>query len=279
MEIKHIVVFLRAGDPYEARLAVAAALAAQYDAAVAGVCAFAEPVPDIADSYAIGPGAADDVLSHRDAAIALAVAPVEAAFRAAAAERDIDCTWVLSAPDEAPSSLARHARLSDLAVVARPSADTHADHRLAELVALGSGTPCLVAPEGAPPPRAFERVLLAWNGGREAKRALDDGLVFLKHAKTVIVVTVVDGRDEAAEAPSGGPVLAHLARHGVGASLELVEAPDGDAGAALLRHCVAAQADLLIMGAYGHSRAAELVLGGVTRTILARAGLPVLLSH
>ncbi len=279
MEIKDILVFLDADEPCEVRLDLAVELARRNGAALTGLCACPRPALDPADGFAIGPEAVGDVLTRRDAAIAQLLAPVEAAFHAAAAEQGIEGWWVVAAANETPDELAPRARCFDLAIVGRPASPDHAGQRLAEQVALFSGTPCLIAPEGARRRFAFERVLVAWNGRREAKRALQDGLMFIKRAKSV-VLAVVDGETSAATDAAGeDDILRHLERHGVAADLQRLDARHEDAGAALLRQCERTGVELMIMGAYGHSRAAEMVLGGATRTVLGRASLPVLMSR
>lgn len=276
MEIKDVLVFLEAGAPCEARVALAARIAEEAGAAITGWCACSEPRLDLADAYVIGPAAVGQALAHRQAAITAAMAPVEAAFRRATAARG-DAHWLAAPANTSPRELALKARYADLAVLRRPEPGDNAGRELAELSALASGCPCLFVPEPSTPPAAFRRIVVAWKDSAEAKRALDDAMPFLKAAEDAQVV-VVDG--EEAEAVAGAEaVLARLARHGVRARPQRFHARQEDAGAALLRACVAFDADLLVMGAYGHSRAAELVLGGATDTVLGKAPLPVLMSH
>jgi nucleotide-binding universal stress UspA family protein len=275
MEIKDILLYLEAGQSCGARLALAAALARAHGAFLTALCACPEPVTDLADDYAIGPEAVGDALAHRSAAIVQLLAPTEKAFRAVVADRAVEAVWTCAAPNETPLQLAARARLYDLAIIARP-AGGRIGRRLAEIAALTSGTPCLFVAEGGRVPASFDRVLAAWNGSREAKRALDDGLEFLKAAKHVGLLVVDGGADELAPAEA---VLRHLARHGIEASLERVCKAHEDDGSVLLGQCDRFDADLLVMGAYGHSRATELILGGATRTVLAEASLPVLMSH
>lgn len=275
MEIKDILVFLEAGAPCEARLDLTRTLAQRSGAAVSGLCVCSEPAMDFADSYVIGPSAVGEALAHRQAAIARQIEPTEAAFRASLAAGGCDCSWDAATPNTSPRDLALQARFFDLAILRRPDAGDGADRQLAELAALASGTPCLFTPEPVPAAGGLDHVVLAWNGRREAKRALDDGLTFMKAAARVTVV-IADG-DASAEDPA--PLMRHLGRHGIAAGLERFHAVGEDAGSVLLRACVALDADLLVMGAYGHSRSAELVLGGATRTVLAEAALPVLMSH
>jgi nucleotide-binding universal stress UspA family protein len=271
MEIKDILLYLRAGAGFDAALALAVDLARRHGAGLAAVCACAEPVPGIADSYAIGSAGVGEAIAHRNARIAEALTPVKAALEAAASRAGIAAQWAAARPEDTLEDLAVRARLCDLAVLAAPARRDAADRRLAELVALGAGTPCLLAPDVARASAEFAHVVLAWDGSREAKRALTDGLTFLKAARRV---TVAIANGEAS--PEG--VTRHLANHGVICDVETPENADA-VGGALLRCCAGLEADLLIMGAYGHARAAELILGGATRTILAEARLPVLLSH
>ncbi|MDR3472338.1 MAG: universal stress protein [Devosia sp.] len=279
VEIKDVVLYLDAGEPNEGRLSFAVSLAERNGAALTGVCVWSEPPTDPADCYAIGPEAVTDVLSRRDAEIARFLAPPEAAFRTAAVAGNIDCRWSVAGLNESPEQLALGARCFDLAIVGRPVAREHVGQKLAELIALFSGTPCLVISEQPRPSVAFDRIVLAWNGSCEAKRALEDGLVFLKRAKSVRLIIVGGAEVEPVAQAAGDGVLRHLARHGVDAELAHIEAPHEDVGSTLLHQCDLYRADLLIMGAYGHSRAMEMVLGGATRTILGHAPLPVMLSH
>jgi nucleotide-binding universal stress UspA family protein len=274
-ELRNIVVFLEAGSPCDSQRAMAVALAAQNGAALTAVCAFVEPDMDPPDGWAIGPEGVGDVIVHRKAAIDRLLAPIESAFRAACAAADVACVWIAAAPGEATQDLALRARCFDLAITPQPRSRDEVGRRLAEVVALTSGTPCLVVPEGnafAPP---FGRVLAAWNGSLQAKHALDAAGEFLQAAAAVRLVTVDGDGPEADEAE----ILTHLRRHGIMASFERVDALHGDAGATLLERCRQFGAELLVMGAFGHSRAAEMILGGATRTVLADMTLPVLLSH
>jgi nucleotide-binding universal stress UspA family protein len=279
MEIKDILLFLEAGEPSETPIEIAASLAEQHGAALTGLCSWPDPAVDPADSFAAGLRAVNDVLARREAEIARAVAPVEAAFHAIAAKHNVEVQWTLASLNEPPQDLALHARTFDLAIVRRPLAHDHGSRRLAELVALTSGAPCLMVPDPPRPSLKFERVLLAWNGSREARRALDGGLAFLKRAKLVRLVDVADKAFEPPSEADGQDVLRHLRRHAVEAEYVNVRSPHEDIGSVLLDQCARFRADLMVMGSYQHSRAEELILGGATRAVLAHATLPVLMSH
>jgi nucleotide-binding universal stress UspA family protein len=119
------------------------------------------------------------------------------------------------------------------------------------------------------------RVLVAWNGSAQAARAVNDALPFLQSAERV-VVTVNPARGDRAEDPD---IARHLARHGIAAEISLVTDRDGDVGDVLLSRASDEAADLIVMGAYSHSRAARAVLGGVSRALLGHMTAPVLMAH
>lgn len=123
-----------------------------------------------------------------------------------------------------------------------------------------------------------ESALVAWDGGREAARALADAIPLLKRARFVTVVSV----SKAPEASTFEDidVAAYLDRQGVRASFTSIPRPDGvGTGATLLNQLSDRHADVLVMGAYGHARARERVLGGVTRALLQTMTVPVFMSH
>src|ERR1039458_9901786 len=147
MEIKDILLFLEAGEPSETALELAASLAQQHGAVLMGLCSWPAPAVDPADSFATGLRAVNDVLTRREAEIARVVAPVQAAFHAIAAKHNVEVQWTLASLNEPPEDLALRARCFDLAIVHRPPVHDHASRRLAELVALTSGAPCLMTPD------------------------------------------------------------------------------------------------------------------------------------
>ena len=133
-----------------------------------------------------------------------------------------------------------------------------------------AGVPVLALPAGVSGDLGHT-VMIAWNGSCEATRAAHDALPFLRAAGRVILCGVGDEAVASLEAAA-----AMLKRHGVAVESHQVDEPDGDAGAVLLAQAAAHAADLLVMGAYGHTRLRELVFGGATRHVLREATLPVL---
>lgn len=172
-----------------------------------------------------------------------------------------------------------HARLHDITMIPIGEQST-LQHYVAECVVFGSGRPTLVLPEDPKRrrPSSLDVVGVAWDFSRPAARAVADALPILERAKTVRVVTVtqektIDTRRSSAE------LAKHLACHGIKAVLEEEEAAGRTIGQALEGYATAHDLDLLVMGAYGHSRMRDFILGGATKTIVANPPLPVLLSH
>ena len=169
----------------------------------------------------------------------------------------------------------RHGRLSDLTVLGRPSPGGEATAHLTFSMALfDTGHPVLVAGSAPQRPGApfGERIVIAWNGSAEAARAVSAALPFLARARRVTALSVGSEDDD------GGldAFVDYLAWHGIAAGRQMM--PNRSSiGDALLD--VAADADLMVMGAYSHSRLRELILGGVTRHMLEKAPLPLLVAH
>jgi nucleotide-binding universal stress UspA family protein len=174
-----------------------------------------------------------------------------------------------------------HAHYADLAVVARPDppGQTAGPLGLAESLVLTSGRPVIVFPPRGTASRV-RRILVAWNAGREAVRAVADARALLVRAEAVEVLVVdPEGRRAGHGEEPGADIARHLARHGAQVEVRRLSSGGEDVGRVLLSQAAAFGADLVVMGAYGHSRLNEWIFGGVTRTILREAGLPVLMSR
>ncbi len=149
-----------------------------------------------------------------------------------------------------------------------------------EHVAFASGRPVLVVPYAGHFESVGGRVLIGWNATREAARAVNDAMPLLAIADAVTVLTIDPraGPDAHGELP-GADISLHLARHGVKADIERTVSADIPVGDVLLSRAADLGAELLVTGAYGHSRVRELLLGGATRALLRSMTVPVLMSH
>jgi nucleotide-binding universal stress UspA family protein len=179
------------------------------------------------------------------------------------------------------SEVGVHAYYADLVVIARPESpgQTAGPPGLAESLVLSSGRPIIVFPPRGTVSR-IRRILVAWNATRESIRAVADALPLLAKADAVEVL-VVDHqrRAESHGQEPGADIARHLARHGAHVEVRRLASGGKDVGGLLLSQAAAFSADLLVMGAYGHSHLREWMFGGVTRTVLYEAGLPVLVSR
>jgi nucleotide-binding universal stress UspA family protein len=167
------------------------------------------------------------------------------------------------------------ARLRSLVVAPFAKGDTaHAD--LLQALIFGAGRPVLVLPDNEAAAFRPARVVVAWDAERAAARAVADAMPFLRHAKEVRIVTVLSDKETATGA-TGPELVAHLARCGAHATLHEVERGRRTVGKVLAAE--AENADLLVMGAFGHSRIRDFFLGGATRHMLAGLARPTLFSH
>ncbi|CAA7624704.1 Universal stress protein UspA and related nucleotide-binding proteins [Magnetospirillum sp. LM-5] len=177
------------------------------------------------------------------------------------------------------STVALHARYVDLTVVGQPLPGEDGPG-LADSLILEVGRPVLVVPYAGRFDTIGERILVAWNGSREATRAVHDALPILTRAKLahVIAVNPTGGMAGHGDVP-GADICLHLSRHGANAVCEHIRSEDLNIGEMLLSRAADEDVDLLVMGAYGRSRLRELVMGGATRHLLHHMTVPVLMSH
>lgn len=178
---------------------------------------------------------------------------------------------------DSPGVAAVASRLFDLTIV--PIApQSRADRELAEAVVFGSGRPVLLLPPyWAVHITPFDRPLIAWDATCAAARALSDALPMLRRAREVFLVTVAP--EASAMAQTLPDVERWLNEHGVRVNSARIDADGQSAASAIAAHAKTVRANLMVMGAFGHSRMRDFILGGVTRSVLAELALPVLFSH
>ena len=208
-----------------------------------------------------------------------------ALFEKAANEMDVEAEWryVDNAHSLVADVIAEHALTADIIVMPQATGEEWGPWaELPERVILHTGRPVMVVPEALTVVQAPQRIVVAWTDSPQAARATFDALPLLVRADRVEVLTVDSGRRSRADeqALAIDQVALALARHGVNAVAtgDVREAVDS-IGEIILEHAREAHADLLVMGCYSHSRFRESLLGGVSRTILAEATLPVVTAH
>lgn len=262
-------------DAVDAAIATAARVGAQVTAA-----AFEVQVPPPASPTANlvfdfpAMAAEQTRYSHEKASALLSAAETSGRNRGVAVETTRTRTY----PGGAGELAAEQARLHGFVIVPLRPGDG-ASVPLAEAVIFGSGRPVLVLPPGPPDSVArLDRAIVAWDGSRAAARAMADALPFLARCEAVSVIAVA-GEKRLPDRSDPLAAAQALARWGVQARAERVDARGQTAGAALSALLRERGANLLVMGGYGHSRLRDFVLGGATRSILADPPVPALLSH
>ena len=266
--IKTVLLHLGGDAGRPARQAAALRLAAEHGAAVLGAAPLAPPTA----SYGEVPVAVELLQAQRQQAQAQAET-MGREFKSAAEAAGLAADW-LAEEGDAADVLARFAASADLLVLSQEEPGAGAG--IADELALRAAPPILFLPYAGAWDEIGRRVLVAWNGSREAARAMRDALPLLARAESVTLVAADMPPAREAELDRA---RAFLERHGVAATTRKLPGTDVQAGDVLLNAIADEGADLLVMGAYGHSRLRELVLGGATRHVLRHMTAPVLMSH
>ena len=277
MQYQDILVHVDDGKAMPGRLKVATELAEGFGAHLTGV--YVDPglaLPTLID-VPVSPSLIEALEDEQRSRCERA----EQQFRKALDRSEVSSEWRL-ARGELSSTLTRHARYADLVVLGQEGDE---DQKmviggLPDSVALSCGRPSLVVPYIGAQTSPGKHVIVAWNGSREAARAVNDALPILMRADKVDVMCVNpdNGEEEGADLP-GADLCLHLARHGVKAEAQTLLASDLEVADLLLSRVADRGADLIVMGAYGHARWREVVLGGVTKQLLEQMTVPVFMSH
>lgn len=189
----------------------------------------------------------------------------------------VDCEIVAERYLEARERIIAAARMSDL-IVLTPVADLmETRYDIMRAILFETGRPVLLVPARWEKAPAFRKIVVAWDGGASAARALGDAMAFIEQADQVEIVRVTpDSRTKSADVAALG---AHLSRHCRSVQVNELPLRDGDVGKTIREHASLTRADLVVMGAFGHSRLWETMLGGVTRDALEHVATPTLVSH
>jgi nucleotide-binding universal stress UspA family protein len=201
-----------------------------------------------------------------------------AVFEHAAIGKDVfgDCVFEQCTTAEAPALLVAQAHVRDLTVVPIGEVDG-VEQWYAETIIFGAGRPVLVLPHTSAAP-VLNSVLLAWDASRAAARALADAMPILTRAKRVTIVTIINEKPIQSGAMKS-ELARHLAKHGVDPDFREVDSQGRPIGDVLRATIAQQQCDLVVMGAFGHSRIRDFILGGATKSLLADAPVPLFVSH
>ncbi|HTN60326.1 MAG TPA: universal stress protein [Devosia sp.] len=269
--IKDIVVHLTGSEEDEVRLAYAETLSERFEAHLTGL--YVHMLPEVIGADPAGVIGMGEWFEQSDVQAQETFTRLKARFERLSMPHEVRQFDVFSGT--AGQALTDEARTADLFIATRPYGDPGDAVHMEVSVLFGSGRACLFVPPKGVVPRGFGTVVVAWNGSREAARAVAEAMPLLKQASQVIVVVVREG--DAAE--FGGDIARHLSRHGIAAVIGTVDVGMDGPGAALLGEVRRVGANLLVMGGYGHSRFREWVLGGATRHVLSHADIPVLMAR
>jgi nucleotide-binding universal stress UspA family protein len=275
--MKDIVVNLCVGRSRDVTTDFAVSVAATFKAHLAGMAFLYEPLIPAGDMSGIPVDIIDMMRRENERAAKAAASKFDDAVRGTALSADMR---VLDATEAgAPHIFAEVARRFDLSIVAQPDPDTPGPgDPMAEAVLFQSGRPVLIVPYIQRGGLTLDRVLVCWDGSRNAARAVGDAMPFIIRAKATEIVIVTNEDAKSDEMP-GADIAHHLARHGADVEVKRIVSTETDVAGTILSHAADVSADFLVMGGYGHSRLREFVLGGATRGILASMTLPTLMSH
>jgi nucleotide-binding universal stress UspA family protein len=276
MSLNDIIVHVDSAEATKARVEFAVALAKDHRAHLLGI-AFAPTT--LLPLYGADVGLADmsEVLDGVKAQGEAALQALKA--RAAADGVSVEGRLMQGMSEEFPREFACSARHVDLAIIGQPRDGDPllGQYALVERCLFASGRPVIIVPAAAEKIEVAGTVVVAWDGSAEAARALNDALTFLKRPKRVVLLVGVP--EEGSEPPGVDDMVAHLGRRGVAADLVRFSTAEGDIGKTILAKAKELHADMIVMGAFHHSRWREFILGGVTLTMLEEATIPLFMAH
>lgn len=277
MSYETILVYLDKSARTDERIKIAAKIAIAHNAHLVGVSMIGISTAGFEEANTVhpDPATADHIKFLKDRA-----AQIVSNFQSAMQKQGVSLLEGRVVDGEASAGIALQARYCDLTVIGQtnskdPSHDVGPD--FPEYIVLNSGRPVLIIPTTGEFVSVGKKVLISWDASREATRAVNDAIPLLRCAE-VVQVAIFNADSKPFSDQPGHDIALHLARHGI--KVEVLENKNvRDVGRELLSLAADLSNDLLVMGAYGHSRFRERLLGGVTRTILENMTIPILMSH
>jgi nucleotide-binding universal stress UspA family protein len=275
--IKDLVVNLTIGAERDYAAEFAISVAEVFSAHIAGIAFAYEPVLPPSVMGGIPANYIEAQRADAEKAASDAVARYEEKARLAGVSVE---SRVMGASLAGASDLfGRVARRFDLSVVGQAEPDkVAAEDLIIETALFESGRPVVVVPYIQRAGLTLDRVMIGWDGSKNAARAIADALPFLSRAKSVDVVIVASDGVKSDELP-GADIAQHLARHGLTVEVKRIVSGGIDVANTVLSYAADSAIDFIVMGGYGHSRLREFILGGATRGILTSMTVPVLMSH
>ncbi len=279
MSFKSIAVFVDSTPAGEARATYAAKMAFLHGAHLIGIFV----VPSIfggspAESFVQGRLAVRQVIAGHQVKEAAAIDAAKRSFSVVCTREDIGFEFRFVYQDDFHDSAALNSLHTDLVIAGGPRRGGLPGDWSAEALLLATGVPLLLLPElwsGA----AAEHVVVAWNASREARRAISDALPFLTGAQSVTVLVVDPQKNPRHGEEPGADVARYLVRHGAKVVVEQVQSAGEPIARVILAYAERHDSDLIVVGAYSHPRTAEMIFGGVTRSLLRDAAVPLLIAH
>jgi nucleotide-binding universal stress UspA family protein len=275
--IKDIVVSLSVPPARDVAGKFAVSVAAALGAHVTGIAFLYDPFPAFTTIGRLPEDVLEQLRTDAEAATKESVASFEQAAGLAGVpftSRIVETGFIGAA-----NFFGSVARTYDLAIVRQAEPDRASPEELIlEAALFDSGRPALVVPYITQRGLELDRVMVCWDGGRAAARAVGDAIPLLERAKSVEIL-IIEGEPRKEDSIPGAEVARFLARHDLNVKIRQLPRGELDVADAILSQAADGSADLLVMGGYGHSRLREFILGGVTRDILNTMTIPVLMSH
>lgn len=273
--LRDLLVHVDGTDSGRRRVRFAADLAGSTGARLGGI--HVTPPPEVPPLYK--PTRVEEVAAHLSARLALDAEAAAAVFRAEVSGRLVDTCWFETTGDVV-QGICDRARYADLVILGQyewqGSPEIH-PLPIAHSVVVRCGRPVLVVP-AAVQHGSLANVAVAWDGSREAVRAVHDALPLLRLSRSVQIVTIGPRSPKSGE-DDVESLLVHLSRHGVSVEADVLRIGSTQAHHALRKQIEQGPYDLLVMGGYSHPMWMEFIFGGVTEAILLSLTIPVLVSH
>jgi nucleotide-binding universal stress UspA family protein len=276
MMIKDVMVRLDGTRADDVRLAAVDQIAEYFDSHVIGL--YLNVLPLVMPTEGDSASAVESVRLVDQARLTGDKIEGEIRLRLARLQKPVELRRFDTFSNTAGDIAAREGRTADVFVAIRPNGTSGEPEQLIESVLFGTGRHLFLVPGRKNATPVFDHVMIAWNGSREAARAVSEALPYLRKAEIVSIVIVDDDEPAEDRATVGQDLVEHLLHHGIGAMVHRVMT-DGHVGSTLITESKRLKPDLIVMGGYGHSRLREWLLGGTTYEMLHKAPVPLLIAH